>query len=94
MYSCILELVAIQLRLEPVDEREVMLADGSRKLCRYVGPNLLRFQKRVCFIGALVMGEHFVMGAIPMEDMDLVVSPLTRTVGPNPLSPNIPHGLV
>ena len=38
--------------------------------------------------------EHFVMGAIPMEDMDLVVSALTRTVGPNPLSPNIPHGLV
>ena len=55
---------------------------------------LLRFQKRGCFIGALVMAEHFVMGAIPMEDMDLVVSALTRTVGPNPLSPNIPHGLV
>ena len=47
MYSCIPEHVAIQLRLEPVDEREVMLADGSRKLCRYVGPIYCVFRSGV-----------------------------------------------
>jgi len=29
------------------------------------------------------------LGAIPMEDMDLVIIPKTRTIDVNPYSPNI-----
>ena len=29
------------------------------------------------------------VGAIPMEDMDLVIIPLTRTLDVNPASPNV-----
>ncbi len=93
MYLCIPAHVAIQLRLEPIHEREVTLANGAKQLCPYVGPIYVRFEDRGCFTGALVMGDEVLMGAIPMEDMDLVVMPLSRTVGPNPLSPNIPSSL-
>ena len=39
--------------------------------------------------GALVMGDVVLLGAIPMEDMDLVVIPKTRRLDVNPDSPNI-----
>ena len=41
------------------------------------------------FAGALVMGDEPLLGAIPMEDMDLVIIPRTRTLDVNPSSPNI-----
>jgi hypothetical protein len=35
------------------------------------------------------MGDQVLLGAIPMEDMDLVLIPKTRTADVNPASPNI-----
>jgi len=81
--------VQIQLKLEEIDKKEVTLADGSQKLVPYVGPIELRYKNRVGFAGALVMGDQSLLGAIPMEDMDLVVVPQTREVIVNPNSPNI-----
>ena len=40
------------------------------------------------------MGDHVLLGAIPMEDMDLVVSPKDRKIDVNPESPNIATGIV
>ena len=34
-------------------------------------------------------GDEILLGAVPMEDMDLVIIPLTRIVDVNPWSPNI-----
>jgi hypothetical protein len=65
------------------------LADGSQTLVPYVGPIEIRFKNRIGFGGALVMGDQALLGAIPMEDMDLVIIPKTRTVDVNPNSPNI-----
>ncbi len=93
MYLCIPEHIAVQLKLETIHEREVTLADGSRRLCPYVGPIYVQFQDRGCFVGALVLGDQPLLGAIAMEDMDLVIVPQSRTIGPNPLSPNIPSSL-
>jgi len=89
VHLCIPEHVRIQLKLEAIDQKEVTLADGSRKLVPYVGPIEIKFKNRTGFAGALVMGDQVLMGAIPMEDMDLVVIPKTRTVDINPDSPNI-----
>ena len=89
LHLCIPEHVAIQLRLEQLYDREVTIADGSKRLCPYVGPVELRFGSRACFTGALVLGDEVLLGAVPMEDMDLVVSPATRTITVNPDSPNI-----
>ena len=47
-----------------------------------------------CFTGALVMGESVLLGAIPLEDMDLVINPRKQEVTVNPESPNIPSAVV
>jgi len=85
--------VANQLRLEVLEEREITLADGSKKLVPYAGPIRVRFENRNAFAGALVMGEEVLLGAIPMEDMDLVIHPLSRAVMANPKNPNIPGAM-
>ena len=83
------EHIRIQLELKETDKKEVTLADGTRKLVPYVGPIELRFKNRVGFAGALVMGNQVLIGAIPMEDVDLVITPKTRILDVNPNSPNI-----
>lgn len=88
------EHVQIQLRLETIDSKEVTLADGSKKLVPYVGPVELHFKNRIGFAGALVTGDVVLLGAIPMEDMDLVITPKTRTLDINPDSPNIATSIV
>jgi clan AA aspartic protease len=89
VHLCIPEHIKIQLKLEEIDKKDVTLADGSEKLVPYVGPIELKFKNRIGFCGALVMGDQALLGAIPMEDMDLIVIPKTREVAINPMSPNI-----
>jgi clan AA aspartic protease len=89
VFLIIPEHVRRQLALEEAQEKEVTLADGSRKKFLYVGPIETRFKNRTAFVGAIVMGDQVLLGAIPMEDMDLVVSPRDRSVDVNPLSPDI-----
>ena len=79
----------LQLKLEEIEKKEVTLADGSRRLIPYVGPLQIKFATRTGFAGALVLGDQVLLGAIPMEDMDLIVVPRDRRVMLNPLSPNI-----
>jgi clan AA aspartic protease len=87
------EHVRLQLKLEALETREVKLADGSRAAYPYVGPIVVRFKNRTGFMGALVLGDEVLLGAIPMEEMDLVVNPRDRTVDVNPESPNIATGI-
>jgi len=89
LHLCIPEQVRARLQLEAIAEKDVTLADGSVRQVPYVGPIEIRFKNRVGFAGALVMGDQVLIGAIPMEDMDLVVVPRTRTLEVNPRSPNI-----
>jgi clan AA aspartic protease len=94
VHLCIPEHLRIQLQLDESDRKEVTLADGGRKLVPYVGPIEVHFKNRVGFAGALVMGDQVLFGAIPMEDMDLVIIPKTRTLDVNPYSPNIATSIV
>lgn len=89
VHLCIPQDLQAQLKLDEIDQKEVTLADGSRRLVPYVGPIELRFANRVGFAGALVLGDQVLLGAIPMEDMDLVVIPKTREVRVNPLAVDI-----
>jgi hypothetical protein len=54
-----------------------------------VGPVQLQFKDRVGFAGALVLGDEVLLGAIPMEDMDLIIIPKSKTLDVNPASPII-----
>lgn len=91
---CIPEHLAVQLDLEAESMREVSLADGRSASVPYVGPLKVAFEKRFCYVGALVLGDEVLLGAVPMEDMDLVVNPARRMVTVDPASPNLPHARV
>jgi hypothetical protein len=67
------EHIRLQLALDEGREKEITLADGSKKMVPYVGPIETRFKNRMAYVGAVVMGDEVLLGAIPMEDMDLVV---------------------
>jgi len=89
VHLCIPADIQHQLELDVLDEREITLADGSRRKVPYAGPILIRFRNRTGLTGALVMGDQVLFGVIPMEDMDLVVIPGTRELAVNPESPNL-----
>lgn len=91
---CIPEHVAVQLDLAELEKREVTTAAGRHLSVPYVGPVQVRFSNRSCFTGALVLGDSVLLGAIPLEDMDLVVNSRRQEVTVNPESPNIPSAVV
>ena len=91
---CIPQHVVNQLDLQTSSVREVSVADGRTLNVPYVGPIEVAFENRTCFVGALVLGDSVLLGAVPMEDMDLIIDPLRRKVTVDPASPNIPHALV
>jgi len=91
---CIPQHIAVQLELETGSQREITTADGGRHIVPYVGPIEVLFENRNCFVGSLVLGDEVLLGAVPMEDMDLIVSPSQRKVMVNPDSPNFAHALV
>ena len=89
LHLCIPEHIALQLELEELYRREVTTADGKKHVCPYVGPIEVKFRNRGCFTGALVLGDEVLLGAVPMEDMDIILSPSRREVIVNPENPNI-----
>ena len=93
VHLCIPQHVANQLKLPVLDRREVTVANGASQMVDYVGPIRVRFANRQCMVGALVLGDQALLGAIPMEDMDLVISPSRQTVTVNPQNPNIAMSL-
>src|SRR5947207_14469197 len=93
LHLCLPAHVALQLDLKELEQREVTLASGEKRLVSYVGPVRIRFGNRHCFTGAMVIGDVPLLGAIPTEDMDLVILPGTRTLAVNPSSPNIPSSV-
>jgi len=94
MTICIPQHVAVQLQLPEIEKHEVTTADERSHIVPYVGPIQIRFENRTCFTGALVIGDSVLLGAVPMEDMDLVISPSAGTITVNPRSPNLPSALV
>ena len=88
-FLCVPAAIAEALRLERYDYKDATIADGSRRRVPYMGPIEVHFKNRVALGGALVTGERVLLGAIPMEDMDLVVSPRDRKVEVNPASPDV-----
>lgn len=93
MHLCIPEHIAIQLQLKSRTQREVQTADGKSHIVDYVSPVRISMLNRECVTGALVIGNQVLLGAIPMEDMDLIIEPARQRVSVNPLSPNIPLSL-
>lgn len=93
LHLCLPEHIAIQLQLNELEKREVTLANGKKQLAPYAGPLEVAFERRHCFVGAMILGDEPLLGAIPLEDMDLVVDAARRRLLANPENPNIPGSL-
>jgi clan AA aspartic protease len=89
------EHVALQLGFDLTEcsEREVVLANGHRQAVPMIGPLRVRFGDRYCDLSALVLGDEPLLGAVPMEMMDLLIHPATQTLSVNPQSPYVPAAL-
>jgi len=98
LFLCIPQHIAIQLKLKEHEKREVIPTgvgtDGSKKLVPYVGPIKIEYLNRMCLTGALVLGNMVLLGAIPIEDMDLIIHPAQLKLTVNPLNPNIAGALI
>jgi clan AA aspartic protease len=89
------EHIAVQLGfdLTEVSKREVVLANGHRQTVPMIGPLRVHFADRYCDLSALVLGDEALLGAVPMEMMDLILHPATQTLSINPNSPYVPVAL-
>jgi clan AA aspartic protease len=73
------------LGLDAIEGKRISrMADGTRIELEVVGPVEVHFQGRLCITNALVLpgDAEPLLGAIPMEELDLVVHPAMQTVVP------------
>jgi len=82
-----------QLGLKVRGKRFAQLADGTIKELEIAGPLEVRFKDRFSVTNAMVLpdNQEVLLGAIPMEEMDVLVHPLKEKLIINPEHPNGPQ---
>ena len=87
---CINEKIKNQLGLDHIGYQTAQLADREIKKIEVVGPVEVRFLNRNTSVRAMVLpGDcEVLLGAIPLEDMDLIIDPLKQTLA---LPPDRPY---
>lgn len=83
------EEIRMQLDLPKFDEQEVELAGGKLQKVDIVGPVVIKFENRKTTVNAVVLPEEkdVLLGAIPMEDMDVIIDPKQQVLMVNPAHP-------
>ena len=83
------ESIKVQLGLNVKETREVELADGSHRECEIVGPVDLHFKNRSTTCRALVLpgATEVLLGAIPLEDLDVLIDPKSQQLIVHPARP-------
>jgi clan AA aspartic protease len=86
---CINESIQEQLNLPFVEKRKGILANGKIEEYDVVGPVQLKFKNRKTIGYAMVLpgSNEALLGAIPMEDMDVLIHPLRQELIVNPEHP-------
>ena len=79
-----------QLGLDVVYTKKVTLANGDVEEFDVVGPIDIRFKNRKATCNAFVLkgDSEPLLGAIPMEEMDVLIHPLRQELIVNPEHPN------
>lgn len=74
---CINENIQQQLQFPVMETRKAQLANGVIIECKVVGPVELRFKNRQTTCRAMVLpaDSEVLLGAIPLEDMDVLIDP-------------------
>ena len=83
------ESIKLQLDLPKLEEQIAELADGSQLKLEIVGPVEVRFENRSTTCRAMVLSgdTEVLLGAIPVEDMDVLIDPRQQRLIVNPASP-------
>jgi len=83
------ESIKIQLDLPVLDKQMGELADGTKKTFEIVGPVDIRFENRQTTVRAVVLpgDTEPLLGAIPMEDMDVMIDQRSEKLRVNQSSP-------
>jgi len=78
-----------QLQLPVVEKRKAQLANGHIVECDVVAPVEIRFKNRRSSCSAMVLpgDSEPLLGAIPLEDMDVLIHPLRQELVVNPDHP-------
>lgn len=78
-----------QLQLPVVEKRKAQLANGTIVECEVVAPVELRFKNRRSTCSAMVLpgDSEPLLGAIPLEDMDVLIHPQRQELIVNPDHP-------
>ncbi len=78
-----------QLQLPVVETRKAQLANGHIVECSVVGPVEVRFRNRETSCRAMVLPRDSepLLGAIPLEDMDVMIHPQRQELIINPDHP-------
>jgi predicted aspartyl protease len=80
------------LGLKPQEYRRGRLADGSTVELPVVRPLFVKFKNRTATCSAIVIegDTEMLLGAIPMEEMDVLIHPLKNELIINPAHPDMP----
>ena len=83
------EEVQSQLQLPLVEKRTVQTADSRIQQLDVVGPVEIRFKNRKCITSAFVLpgDSEVLLGAIPLEEMDVLIHPQRQELIVNPDHP-------
>lgn len=78
-----------QLKLPVVEKRKAQLANGHIVECDVVAPVEIKFKNRRSACSAMVLpgDAEPLLGAIPLEDMDVLIHPLRQELIVNPDHP-------
>jgi clan AA aspartic protease len=85
---CLPAEVVSQLGLKTRMRRIVQMADESTLEVDVVAPVTVIFENRETSTTALVLGDEVHLGAIPMQDMDVLIDPRNGRLAVNPDHPN------
>jgi clan AA aspartic protease len=86
---CINETIQEQLSLPFIEKRKAQLANGHVEEYDIVGPLVVKFKNRRTVCNAMVLhgDSEPLLGAIPLEDMDVLIHPLRQELIVNPEHP-------
>jgi len=83
------ERIQEQMGFSFIEKRRALLADGSVSEYDFVGPVMVKFANRTAICSAMVLPGDCepLLGAIPMEEMDVMIHPRRQELVVNPAHP-------
>ena len=91
MHLTINETLRDYLGLTIEERRKGRLADGTVLDLELTGPIMVHFKNRTALVRAMVLpgDEEVLLGAIAMEDLDVIIDPVRQELLVNPESPDM-----